>query len=146
MKVKKKYVLKQTREKQNNRRLLGDFWRSIYHNEDNWRRWTASIDTVKTAVREREEVSFGTREFNFLTSHIIAIILAPNLKRTGNMALIQFEAARQAIHDAFSAFRRNFPTVKISALPRRLDVAQCVPAVIDVASSMKKNEVETRQI
>ena len=143
-KSKRSYQAVLLRTKSKDRRLLGEFYRNIYHNNACWDRYNKEIKKIKSLVRHQRKVDpIPRKQFNFCTAFMLAILLAPNLKRTGNFGIIPFEEPRKLLHDSLSAFRRKFPSTRIGDLPRRLDVTKCIPAVFDVSDSAKKGEIES---
>ena len=73
---------------------------------------------------------------------MLCLVTAANFKRAGNLALLTRTQTRNALNDALTKYRHLYPSTHISRLPRRLDPNSCVPAVIEIASSAKKKEIE----
>ena len=139
---KKRQHLKTRKVHRESNSLLGIFYQDIYHNDGLWDSFNTHIIDVKCKVKSGEPVVFHRNDITFLTSFMLCIALAANFKRSGNMALWSYDKASTALNNSLTAYRKKNPKASITSLPRRLDPANCVPAIIDVADSSKKKEVE----
>ena len=143
-KAKRSFVQNEKRVKaMENATLLRDFYQQIYHGRGLWKKYNDLVSQVKSAVESGEEVKrLKQKEFVFATSFALCLLLASNYKRSGNMALLDVDKTSEALHNAFSAFRKKNPSVHVSEIPRKFDATLSVPAVFEVLHSSKKGEME----
>ena len=85
---------------------------------------------------------FLRKDLSFMLSFLLCLVVGSNFKRSGNLGLLPHTQSKHALNDAFSTFRRLYPSTHIGRLPRRLDPESCVPAVIEISVSAKKQEIE----
>ena len=139
---KRQYVQEKLVEKSSKRSLLGEVYRDVYH-ADPLRSWFHEfIEGLKISLEEDEEIVIHPKDFALATAFMLIIIVAANFKRTSNLSMIPLNAAKRALNNALREFRRKNPGVSLSSLPRRLDQDNCVPAVIEIANSAKKGDIE----
>ena len=139
---KKRLHLLKLKAKRSTKSMLAKFYQDIYHNDAFWTRFQRIILEVKAKKKRGEIVNFSRKDTSFATSFMLCIASASNFKRTGNLALWPLESTRSALNNALTTYRKKNPSTSISSLPRRLDPQNCVPAIIEVPVSAKKNEFE----
>ena len=124
--------------------LLRQFYLDVYHNEDLWAEYNSVWQDIKYAISSERKVkpAISKKRLTFATSFMVCILTTCNFKRAGNLCLLEYQSTADALLQAFSRFKKNFPKEKIGRAPRRLDPSKCVPAVLPLKCSSKKGEPE----
>ena len=123
--------------------LLEDLYIHIYHSPTLWSQYNGLIDEIKAALKAGDPVRRLSRfEYTFVVGFLSWLIILLNLKRSGNLALLELDVVADALNSALATFMTNNKGIKISKLPRKQDLSMVVPAVFQVAESTKKRDVE----
>ena len=123
--------------------LLEDLFNKIYHSVSLWSQYNGIVAEVKAALKAKKPVRRLTRfEYTFVIGFVAWLLLLLNLKRSGNLCLLELKSVAAALNSALATFMAKNKGVDISKLPRKLDQSILIPAVFEVAESTKKMEVE----
>ena len=120
--------------------VLKSFYLRAYHNEEEWAEWHRLISFLKSPPILPFRLT--PVELSRANGLMLACVIAPNMMRASNCALIENKVAVKALKEAYVKFKAENPDVSINEAERRLDRTQCCPAVFHVAESAKKGGKE----
>lgn len=139
IRLKRIHVNQRKEEKQGSWGILWLFNRRIYYGIKLLQRFYKIADRFKLAKEENKDVRPLSRlEWNFCNGYIMLILTGTNYHRSGNLALIEYEAAKREILRARKVLGKLCAKgLSVNLNGRHFDRRQCEPAVIKVEGGTK---------